>query len=188
MSGASVSTVKERVAGVGSTLPAGSVARTSKVWAPSASATVGVWAAPGPLQGANTAASKRHSKVDPVSVEEKPKVGVESLVGPEAPEVIVVFGAWVSTVKARVAGVESSVAGRSLWRAPRSCGRPRRAPRSACGSRPGPLQGAKAAASKRHSKVDPVSLAEKPKVGVESFVGPVGPEVIVVSGATESST
>ena len=34
--GGAVSTVQERVAGVGSVLPAGSVARTAKVWAPSA--------------------------------------------------------------------------------------------------------------------------------------------------------
>ncbi len=53
---------------------------------------------------------------------------------------------------------------------------------------PGPLQAAKAAASKRHSKLEPVSLEENPKVGVESLVVPVGPEVIVVSGAAESST
>ena len=59
---------------------------------------------------------------------------------------------------------------------------------SACGSPPGPLQGAKATASKRHSKLEPVSLEENPKVGVESLVVPEGPEVIVVSGAAESST
>ena len=34
--GAVVSTVQERVAGVGSVLPAGSMARTAKEWAPSA--------------------------------------------------------------------------------------------------------------------------------------------------------
>ena len=38
VSGGAVSTVKERVAGVASVLPAGSPARTEKVWAPSASA------------------------------------------------------------------------------------------------------------------------------------------------------
>ena len=77
------------------------------MWAPWESAAVGVWVAPGPLQGAKAAESKRHSKVEPDWLEEKPKVGVESLVGPEGPEVIVVFGAWVSTVKERVAGVWS---------------------------------------------------------------------------------
>jgi hypothetical protein len=36
--GVTVLTVKERVAGVSSVLPAGSLARTEKLWAPSASA------------------------------------------------------------------------------------------------------------------------------------------------------
>ena len=97
VSGGTVSTENERVAGVGSTLPAWSIARTAKVWAPSASAVVGVLVAPGPLQGAKTAESKRHSYVAGVWLEENPKVGVESLVGPEGPELIVVSG-----------GVESS--------------------------------------------------------------------------------
>ena len=162
------------------------MARTEKVWAPSASAAVGVWAAPGPLQGANAAESKRHSKVEPVSLEEKPKVGVESLVGPEAPEVIVVFGAWVSTVKERVAGVASTLPAGSVARTAKVWA-PSESAAVGVWVAPGPLQGAKAAESKRHSKVDPVWVAEKPKVGVESFVGPEGPEVIVVSGATESS-
>ena len=104
------------MAGVESRLPAGSLARTAKLWAPSASAAVGVWVAPGPLQGAKAAESKRHSKVDPVWVAEKPKVGVESFVGPEGPEVIVVSGGSVSTVKERVAGVGSTLPAGSVAR------------------------------------------------------------------------
>ena len=51
-----------------------------------------MWVAPGPLQGANAAESKRHWKVELGSLEVKPKVGVESLVGPLGPEEIVVLG------------------------------------------------------------------------------------------------
>ena len=52
---------------------------------------------------------------------------------------------------------------------------------------PGPVQGPKAAESKRHWKLEPASEEEKPKVGVASAVDPEGPESIVVSGAVESS-
>ena len=45
--------------------------------------------------------SNRHSKVEPDSLEEKVKVGVVSVVDPEGPEVIVVSGGTVSTVKER---------------------------------------------------------------------------------------
>ena len=53
---------------------------------------------------------------------------------------------------------------------------------------PGPEQGANGSESKRHWKVEPDSLEEKVKVGVLSVVEPDGPPVIVVCGATESST
>ena len=79
--GPTVSTVKLREAGLGSVLPAGSVARTSKVWAPSAE---GARRAAARLQGSKSASwveSRRHSKLAPAS-EEKPKDGVASLVRP----------------------------------------------------------------------------------------------------------
>ena len=53
---------------------------------------------------------------------------------------------------------------------------------------PGPEHGAKGSESKRHSKVEPGSVAEKVKVGVSSAVTPVGPESICVSGGVESSS
>jgi hypothetical protein len=81
-----VSTVKLREAGVESTLPTGSVPRTSNVCAPSASDAV----VSGEEQEAQTAPSTRHSKVDPASLAEKVNVGVESLVGPDGPLSIVV--------------------------------------------------------------------------------------------------
>ena len=52
---------------------------------------------------------------------------------------------------------------------------------------PGPLHGANAALSKRHSKVPPASVAWKPKVGVWSGVVPDGPESMIVSGGVVST-
>ena len=54
---------------------------------------------------------------------------------------------------------------------------------------PEPSQGAKSLGvpSTRHSNVDPGSLDEKVNRGVWSFVGPAGPESIVVTGAIVST-
>ena len=60
-------------------------------------------AAPGP--------SRRHSKVEPAFEASKVKDGEASLVAPVGPPVMVVSGAAVSTVKVRVAGEASDVAG-----------------------------------------------------------------------------
>ena len=76
-----MSTVKLRDAGVASTFPAGSVARTSNVCAPSASGAV-VWAE---LQAAQAPPSTRHSNVEPTWSAENANVGVASLVGPDGP-------------------------------------------------------------------------------------------------------
>ena len=60
---ADVETVQVWVAGVGSVLPAGSVARTRKVWEP--------WVSPvywrGEVHAVKAAPSRAHSNVDPVS-------------------------------------------------------------------------------------------------------------------------
>jgi hypothetical protein len=96
VSGGVVSTVKLCEAGVGSVLPAGSVALTSKVWEPSVRALDEVWVLPGPEHAPNAPESKRHSKLDPASDEVKAKVGVVSLVGPEGPESTEVSGGVVS--------------------------------------------------------------------------------------------
>ena len=90
-----------RLAGVGSVFWAWSVARTSKLWLPRESGAEGVWLAPGPEQAANAWESKRHLKVEPDSLDVNVKVGVLSVVGPEGPELIVVWGGTVSTVKDR---------------------------------------------------------------------------------------
>ena len=79
VSGGVVSTVNDRLAGDASVLPAASVARTSNVCAPSARAAV----VNADQQDANAAASTRHWKVEPASVEVKENVGVLSLVGPD---------------------------------------------------------------------------------------------------------
>ena len=127
-----MSTVKVRLAGVGSVLPAGSVARTSKVCGPSASADV----VNGVVQAANAAASTRHSNVEPASVEVKVKVG-RVVVGRAAragPPVMEVSGGWLSstveTVKVRLAGVGSTLPAASMARTSKVCGPSVRAPPS----------------------------------------------------------
>ena len=71
-----VSTVKPTFAGLASTLPAGSLALTWKVWLPSLSAAV----VNGDVHDAKAPASTLHSNVAVPSGELKPNVGVLSLV------------------------------------------------------------------------------------------------------------
>src|SRR5436305_2280081 len=77
VSGAVRSIVHVKEAGVASVLPAGSVARTSKVWLPAASAAD----VSGLVQGLKLPLSIRHSNVEPGSLAPNAKVGVASLVG-----------------------------------------------------------------------------------------------------------
>ena len=92
-----MSIVNVRDAGVGSTLPAASRARTSNVWVPSASAPTLC----GDEHAANAAAPSRHSNVAPAS-EVNVKIG-----GP--PTFNVVSGAVVSIVNVRDAGDGSTL-------------------------------------------------------------------------------
>ena len=188
VSGAAVSTVNDRDAGVASTLPAASVARTRNVYAPSASEP----RMRGDVHGPNvpTAApgpSRRHSNVEPASELVNVNVAVLTLIGPVGPPVIVVSGAAVSTVNARVAGVASALP-RRRSRAPRTCRRRRPASRTARGEvqaayvpvvAPGP--------SSLHSNVEPASVEVNANDGEAPFVAPVGPAVIAVSGADVST-
>jgi ABC-type transport system involved in cytochrome bd biosynthesis fused ATPase/permease subunit len=87
VSGATVSTVQAKDAGVGSMFPAVSTARTSKVCAPSARAAV----VKGEVQAAKAAPSTRHLSVAG-SVEEKLKVPAVTLVWLFGPVRIVVSG------------------------------------------------------------------------------------------------
>jgi hypothetical protein len=107
--GGVVSTVNDRSAGVGSVLPALSVALTSNVCGPSAR----VAALKGELQAANAAASTRHSKVPSGSVEAKLKEGAFLPVGPAGPSAMVVSGGVVSGGNAVVFAVQLNVPAQS---------------------------------------------------------------------------
>src|SRR5437763_828792 len=93
VSGAVRSINQVEPAGVVSVLQAWSVARTAKVWLPSASAA----AVCGLVQELQLPPSMRHSKVEPGSLAMNVKVGVVSLDGSAGPESSVVVGAVLST-------------------------------------------------------------------------------------------
>ena len=76
-------------------MPAASVARTEKVWLPSAMLLSGN----GEVQAVKPFPSRSHSNVDGVFVDANAKLGDESLEGSFGCEVIVVSGATVSTVQ-----------------------------------------------------------------------------------------
>jgi hypothetical protein len=86
------STVKLRDAGLASTFPAASLARTSKVWLPSVKPEYDL----GDEQAAQLLASRRHSNVEPDSLELNPKLAEVELTVPEGPEEMVVSGGVVS--------------------------------------------------------------------------------------------
>src|SRR4249919_1105259 len=97
--GAFVSRCHVHVAGVASVLPAGSVARTSKLWALS----VRPATLCGLVQGANDPPSIRHSKVEPASVESNVKDDTATFDGSDGFVRIVVLGAVRSTSTLRMA-------------------------------------------------------------------------------------
>ena len=88
------------------------------------------------------------------------------------------LGPFVSTVKARFAGVGSTLPGLSMVRAVNVCG-----PSSSVGA---VVQAPKLPPSKLHWNVTFASFAAILKFGVLSVVRPLGPPVIVVSGGTSS--
>jgi hypothetical protein len=133
----------------------------------------------GELHAAKAPWSSRHWKLT-LSFAENVNVGVGSLVSPEGPESIVVSGPVVSTAKLRLAGVGSTFPATSIARTWKLC-----APSVSGAVVWGEVHAAKAPASTRHPKLA-FSFAEKAKVGVGSFVGPEGPESIVVSGGVVS--
>ena len=97
-----VSTVKVRVAGVGS-VPAPVTARTWNSYAPSASPVKD--RGEEQLSHAPVVPSRHSNVADGTLV--KAKLASRTPITPEGPDVIVVSGAVVSTVKVRVAGVGS---------------------------------------------------------------------------------
>src|SRR4051812_49047252 len=95
-SGSPPLTVQVHVAAVASVLPAASVARTAKEWAPWPTVSVR-----GDEQEANGPPSRLHSNVEPASVAVKAKSAAVFAVGSGGPEVMLVPGATVSTVTVR---------------------------------------------------------------------------------------
>ncbi len=112
VTGAVRSIVQVSLAGVASVLPAGSVARTSKVWLPAPSA----GEVKGLVQVVQEPPSMRHSKVEPGSLELKVKVGVVSLDGWAGVESRLVTGAVRSIVQVSLAGVASVLPAGSVAR------------------------------------------------------------------------
>src|SRR5437660_10806295 len=95
VSGGVASIVQEYDAGLGSMLPAMSTARTWNVCAPSATPEYVF----GLGQEANAPPSRLHSKVEPGSVAESPKLGFGSFDSEDGFDVIDVFGGTVSIVQ-----------------------------------------------------------------------------------------
>src|SRR5438128_10472786 len=104
--------VHVKLAGVASTLPAGSVARTWKVWRPSASALLLC----GLVQAAKAAPSSLHSKVLPALVAVKLKLALVLFVTRRSSDLIVVSGAVVSMVQVKLAGDASTLPAVSIAR------------------------------------------------------------------------
>jgi hypothetical protein len=110
--GADASTVQVNVAGLVSVFPAASLARTLNVWEPSATLVYVVAL----VQVEKPPPSSSHSKVEPASLDTNEKVGELSLLGSLGEAVMVVFGAAVSTVHVRVAGLASVLPAPSVAR------------------------------------------------------------------------
>jgi len=160
VSGAVVSTVQVRVAGVGSTFPAISAARTSKVWLPSESALYAF----GLEHGENGAPSSLHSKLDPGSLEVNVNAAAVALVGSAGPEPIVVSGAVRSTIQVYEAGVGSTLPTASVALTWNVCA-PAARPVYVVG-----LVQADATASTVHWNVDPALLELNVNVALVLFV------------------
>ncbi len=106
-------TVHVREAGVGSTLPAMSSARTNKVCSPNAR----LDSVKGEVHLVNELVlSSEHEKSAEGSVEENVKVALVSVVVPFGPEVIDVSDGAVSTVQIHVAGTSSTLPAASVAR------------------------------------------------------------------------
>ena len=161
-------------------LPAASVARTWKVWLPAVSAGE---IDSGLVQEVQPPPSTRHSKLEPPSEELNAKVGVVFPDGLEGLESIVVFGGVRSTVQVWLAGVASVLPAASVARTSKVW-----LPAVSAGEiDSGLVQDVQPPPSMRHSKVEPVSLELKVKLGVVLLDGSAGLESIVVFGAVRST-
>ena len=130
--------------------------------------------------------SRRHSNVEPGSVEEKPKLAAVSVVGDDGAEEIGVFGAVVSagtvTVQLAVAAELSVLPAASVARTAKAW-----SPTATSEYALGLVHATQAPPSRRHSNVEPDSVEEKPKLAAVSVVGDDGAEEIAVSGAVVSA-
>jgi hypothetical protein len=141
----------------------------------------------GEPQAAKVPLSSEHSKLEPASFEEKLKLALVLDVSGAGPEVIVVSGAVVSdgpggsTVHAKIAGSESTFPAWSVARTRKVC-----APSARSEYVRGLEQESHGPVSSWHSKVEPASL-ENSNSAERSLLGSVGPESIVVCGATVST-
>jgi hypothetical protein len=117
VSGAIVSTVQLRVAGVGSALPTASAARTEKVCGPSARPEYDF----GDVHAAHAPASSLHSKPAPDSGDENANDAELDATVPAGPLESEVSGATVSTVHVLVAGEASTLPDESVARTENVC-------------------------------------------------------------------
>jgi hypothetical protein len=175
--GATVSTIHVYEAGLGSALPARSVPRTWNVWLPSPS--------PEKLfgleQDENVAPSNEHSNAGGASVEVKENVAPVAVVVAGGFAVIVVLGGVASIVQLWELGVGSTLPEGSTARAWNVC-----APSATDGYVFGLGQAANGAPSRLHSKVEPGSVPESPKLGLEELESAGGLDVIEVFGGAVS--
>src|SRR5436190_8448660 len=169
--------VHVRVAGVASTFPDASTARTENLWEPDARPVC----ACGDEQVAKAAPSSEHSNV-PASLAVNENVAFPFGTDPAGPAVMVVSGGVVSTtVQLADAGVGSTLPTRSVARTEKEC-----APAARLAYAFGDVHAAYAAPSRRQAKVDPLSLDAKANETDWPDI-PDGPDVIVVSGGVVST-
>ena len=128
------------------------------------------------------AVSSLHSNVEPVSLDEKANEAAAEAVGPLGPEPIVVSGATVSTVQVRLASLASVLPASSVARTRKVCS-PCASPASARGDVQVCQAPASSLALERRRRAPRRSRSSRPA----DAVGPLGPESIVVSGATVST-
>jgi hypothetical protein len=159
-------------------LPTGSVARTVKVWLPSARLLV----SNAGVHATNAPPSTAHSNVAVASVEVNPKLAVALFDGSAGRCVIVTSGAVASTVQVRVTGDGSTCPVWSLARTVNVC------MPSVSVNDTGDVHAANAPLSSLHSKVTGLSGEPNSNVTLAPVVElAAGPALIVVSGAVEST-
>lgn len=176
VSGGVLSMVHVRDAGVGSTFPAPSRARTANVCVPSPKPEYIF----GDTHAANPEPFNEHSNDAPTVSDENVKVALLALVADGGAESILVSGAVVSTVHVWTAGDASTFPAVSVARTENVC-----TPSASPWIDVGDVHGVNGAPSSEHPNVD-VSVAEKANVAVDEDAAAGGAESIEVFGAIES--